>query len=52
LLNVAKVACNEGATFGKGGEGFVRVNFGCPRVTLQEGLDRIGEALFDSRPIG
>jgi cystathionine beta-lyase len=40
-----KVALNEGSWFGKGGEGFVRLNFGCPRSTLTEGLSRIKEAL-------
>ena len=36
---------NEGSTFGPGGEGFVRLNFGCPRATLQLGLDRMAESL-------
>jgi cystathionine beta-lyase len=35
----------NGAYFGKGGAGFVRLNFACPRATLEEGLRRIGEAL-------
>jgi cystathionine beta-lyase len=39
------VALNDGATFGTGGDGFVRLNFGCPRATLQEGLERIKAAL-------
>jgi len=41
----AKVAMNDGAWFGQGGEGFVRLNFGCPRSTLSEGLARIKEAI-------
>jgi len=41
----AKVALNDGGWFGKGGDGFVRLNFGCPRSTLIEGLSRIKEAL-------
>lgn len=41
----AKVALNDGPTFGPGGEGFVRLNFGCPRATLLEGLERIKQAL-------
>ncbi len=41
----AKVALNEGASFGPGGEGFVRLNFGCPRETLIEGLERMKAAL-------
>ncbi len=40
-----KVMLNDGATFGPGGEGFVRLNFGCPRSLLAEGLERMREAL-------
>ncbi|MFZ1771118.1 MAG: PatB family C-S lyase [Caldilinea sp.] len=45
LLKTAKLAVNDGAWFGEGGEGFVRVNFGCPRSTLTDGLTRIEAAL-------
>jgi len=45
FLHKAKVALNDGATFGPGGEGFVRLNFGCPRATLQEALERMKAAL-------
>jgi cystathionine beta-lyase len=41
----AKVALNDGAVFGRGGEGFVRLNFGCPRSTLLEALERMKGAL-------
>ena len=41
FLNEAKVALNNGAEFGPGGEGFVRLNFACPRSTLEEALERI-----------
>jgi len=41
----AKVALNDGLWFGPGGEGFVRLNFGCPRATLVEALERMEEAL-------
>ena len=41
FLKEAKVAVNDGATFGRGGEGFVRLNFGCPRSTLEEALERM-----------
>jgi cysteine-S-conjugate beta-lyase len=44
----AKVGLNNGATFGKQGEGFMRLNFGCPRSVLAEGLDRIAQA-YNSR---
>jgi cystathionine beta-lyase len=45
FLEQARVAMNDGATFGRGGEGFVRLNFGCPRSMLAEALDRMSEAL-------
>lgn len=45
FLKEARVALNEGATFGRGGEGFVRLNFGCPRSTLEEALARMESAL-------
>ena len=45
FLQEARVALNNGAIFGQGGEGFVRLNFGCPRSTLAEALDRMKGAL-------
>ena len=45
FLKTAKVALNEGLDFGPGGEGFVRLNFGCPRATLVEALMRMKSAL-------
>jgi len=45
FLDLARVACSDGATFGPGGDGFVRLNFGCPRSMLAEALERIGTAL-------
>ncbi len=45
FLKEAKVALNDGAAFGTGGKNFVRLNFGCPRATLQEGLERLQKAL-------
>jgi cystathionine beta-lyase len=45
FLETGKVAFNDGATFGRGGQGFVRLNFGCPRPLLTEGLERMAAAL-------
>ncbi len=45
FLKEARVALNNGADFGPGGEGFVRLNFGCPRSTLVEALGRLKSAL-------
>jgi cystathionine beta-lyase len=50
FLQEAKVALNDGATFGRGGEGFVRLNFGCPRSTLAEALERMRKSLFHCQP--
>jgi cystathionine beta-lyase len=45
LLEKGRVSLNEGASFGGGGEGFVRLNFACPRRTLEEGLQRLRQAV-------
>ncbi len=45
FLKEAKVALNDGVEFGRGGEGFVRLNFACPRKTLTEAIDRMATAL-------
>ncbi len=45
FLEKARVGLNDGKSFGPGGEGFVRLNFGCPRSTLEEGLNRMRAAL-------
>lgn len=50
FLHEAKVALNEGAEFGQGGQGFVRLNFGCPRATLAEALERMKTALLPGLP--
>jgi len=41
----AGVALDEGHLFGPGGEGFVRVNFACPRLVLEECLVRMERAI-------
>ncbi len=45
FLKNARVALNNGAAFGTGGENFLRLNFGCPRVTLEQALERMKKAL-------
>jgi cystathionine beta-lyase len=47
LINKAGVALNDGSKFGRGGEGFARLNIGCPKSQLEEGLDRIASAFAD-----
>jgi cystathionine beta-lyase len=46
FLQRARVALSEGAMFGAGGEGFVRLNFACPRSRLVEALQRMKQALI------
>jgi cysteine-S-conjugate beta-lyase len=45
FLNKAKVALNDGQTFGENGKGFVRLNFGCPRAALSAALNRMADAV-------
>jgi cystathionine beta-lyase len=45
FLEEAKVALNDGVEYGRGGEGFVRLNFACPRKILAEALDQMAAAL-------
>ncbi len=45
FLEKGRVALNNGADFGRGGEGFVRLNFGCPRSMLQDALERMAKVL-------
>ncbi len=45
FVNKARVALNDGAMFGKEGEGLMRLNVGAPRAALEEILGRIAEAI-------
>jgi len=45
FLKKAGVYFSDGAMFGRELEGFVRVNFGCPRPILREALERIERAV-------
>ncbi|RLJ68157.1 MalY/PatB family protein [Sulfurisoma sediminicola] len=42
----AGVGLSDGADFGPGGKGFVRLNFGCPRATLDTALERMAKAVL------
>lgn len=48
LVNQAGVALNPGKRFGSGGEGYFRLNIGCPKAILEEGLIRIANTLRQS----
>lgn len=45
LLDKAHIAVNDGTMFGRQGEGFARLNIGCPRAVLKEALDQISMAV-------
>ena len=45
MLEKAGLWVNQGYSFGSGGEGFVRMNIGCPRSTLEKALRRLDTAI-------
>lgn len=45
FVNKAHIALNDGEDFGPGGEGFMRLNVGCPRSVLVKALDQLKEAV-------
>lgn len=45
FVNKARLALNDGAMFGRGGDGFMRLNVGCPRSILEEAMTRLSAAL-------
>ena len=45
FVDRAHLALNDGAMFGREGEGFMRLNIGCPRSTLRKALDQLTEAV-------
>ena len=44
FVGKAGLALNDGAMFGKEGSGFMRMNIGCPRSTVQEALEKLSQA--------
>lgn len=45
LIEEQKVAIMPGYTYGEEGKGFIRLNAGCPRVKLEEGVKRLIAAI-------
>jgi cystathionine beta-lyase len=45
MIHKAGIGCNEGRSFGIGGEGFQRMNIGCPRKVLQKALNQLDIAV-------
>jgi cystathionine beta-lyase len=49
MINEAQLGLNHGPVFGKGGEGFQRINVACPRKILKDGLERLEKAIRNHR---
>lgn len=45
FVNKAHLALNDGEMFGRGGEGFMRLNVGTQRATLKQALDQLRNAI-------
>ncbi|MEG2854696.1 MalY/PatB family protein [Bacteroides sp.] len=45
FVNGAHLALNNGTTFGKEGEGFMRLNVACPRSVLEKALNQLQNAI-------
>lgn len=45
FVRKAGLALNDGAAFGPGGEGYMRLNVGCGKETLEEAMDKLREAI-------
>ena len=45
FVNRARLALNDGAMFGPGGEGFMRLNVGTPRAVLRQALGQLETAV-------
>lgn len=45
MIRDARIGCNDGPSFGPGGEGFQRLNFACPRSVLYKALTQLKDAL-------
>lgn len=46
VVDKAHLALNDGAMFGEGGEGFMRLNVGCPRKTLERAMGQLKAAFL------
>ncbi len=45
FVNKARLALNDGEMFGKGGEGYMRLNVGAPRALLKKALDQLKDSI-------
>lgn len=49
MVEKAKVGLNAGSNYGTEGEQFMRINIACPRATLEDGINRIVQAVQKHR---
>lgn len=49
FIDKAHLALNDGEMFGSGGEGFMRLNVGCPRPLIAQALSQLAEAISHLR---
>ncbi|MBE0661810.1 MAG: putative C-S lyase [Bacteroidales bacterium] len=47
MIQKAGLAMSEGASFGPGGEGFMRMNLACPRAVIVKALEQLRKAYAD-----
>ncbi|UCG26659.1 MAG: cystathionine beta-lyase, partial [Bacteroidales bacterium] len=47
MIGKARLGFNDGPSFGMGGEGFQRMNVGCPRSVVGQALERLEKAVKD-----
>jgi len=45
IIKKAGLGLNTGTQFGPGGEGFMRLNFACPRSLLKQAMDQLKSAI-------
>lgn len=50
FIDKAHLALNDGEMFGPGGQGFMRLNVGCPRALVAQALQQLADAI-NGRPV-
>ena len=51
FVQKAGLALTNGILFGPGGSGFMRMNIGCPRQAVIDGLEKLETAMNDNTPV-
>lgn len=49
IVQDAKLWLDTGTLFGQGGEGFERINIACPRMTIEQAMQRLEHAVHKTR---